>query len=111
MITPSHLVDNQFLQFAADNIDLIVVVLDGKGTFYAMQCGAFLCGGNSSIISRRAIGKDRALGPFLSDDFNKFLDCGYCGRQRPIPVFDVEIQKKWFSAEESTFNQANQSLV
>ena len=51
MLVPSNLVENQFVQFAADNIDIIEDVLDGKGTFHATQCAAFQHGGNRDSVT------------------------------------------------------------
>ena len=38
---PPNLLEGKFLQFAADNIDIIEETLDGKGTFHATQMVAF----------------------------------------------------------------------
>lgn len=38
---PDNLVPFQFVQFAADNVDILEETLDGKGTFHGMQMAAF----------------------------------------------------------------------
>ena len=41
---PKNLIHGRFTQFAADNLDIIEVTLDGKGTFHVTQMGAFQWG-------------------------------------------------------------------
>ena len=38
---PVHLLEGKFIQFAADNIDIIEEIIDGKGTSHATQMVAF----------------------------------------------------------------------
>ena len=38
---PPNLVEGRFLQFSADNIDIIEETLDGQGTFHATQVISF----------------------------------------------------------------------
>ena len=89
MLVPSNLVENQFVQFAADNIDIIEDVLDGKGTFHATQCAAFQHGGNRDSVTDtcKTTGKERSLGTLLPNDFHEVMDSGYCAKRRPAPIF------------------------
>ena len=59
---PQTLVPGRFIQFAADNLDLLEETLDGKGTFHVTQMIVFQCGpknegkpGNSAISRNKSL--------------------------------------------------------
>ena len=61
---PENLVNGQFLQFAADNIDILEETLDGKGTFHATQMAVFQYGPPKQLTPKEVsstIKRDRAL--------------------------------------------------
>ena len=43
-----HLLEGNFVKFAADNIGIIEETLDGKETFHATQMAAFQCQGHTA---------------------------------------------------------------
>lgn len=57
---PPNLAESRFLQFAADNIDIIKDALDGKGTFHATQMVAFQRG-KADQGGQLPLGKESSL--------------------------------------------------
>lgn len=59
---PTNLTEGRFLQFSADNIDIIEETLDGRGTFHATQMIAFQRGAPLNRIQKELhMGQERSL--------------------------------------------------
>lgn len=59
---PRGIVSNKFVQFAADNLDILEETLDGKGTFHVTQMVAFQTGpGVPTSVEGTRIGRSKSL--------------------------------------------------
>ena len=59
---PRGIVPNKFVQFTADNLDMLEETLDGKGTFHVTQMAAFQTGpGVPTSVEGTSIGRSKSL--------------------------------------------------
>jgi hypothetical protein len=102
VVVPPNLVHGDFIQFAADNINILEETLDGKGQFNGTQCAAFQIGDREPIPSTvtTSIGKDRFLKTSIPSDFHELLSSGYQSSKRPSPVLPL-VDLDWYKVNNS----------
>ena len=62
IFVPETLVPERFVQFAADNLDILEETLDGKGTFHVTQMAAFQRGPpNKERVDTVTMSRNRSL--------------------------------------------------
>ncbi len=89
---PDNLVKLKFVQFAADNIDIIEETIDGKGTFHATQIAAFQRGPAEEVHQPKPLdGSDRNL-QGMSQEMNKLVESHYnTGKRAARAIFPEDI--------------------
>lgn len=109
LVIPHNLVSDKFIQFAADNINISIETLDGKGMFNATQYAAFQNLATPKQVSNnqdlRAIGTQRSFGPSIPPEFHKILPSHYNSKQRPPPILPP-IDVNWFIPGQDLLNKS-----
>ncbi len=92
LFVPDNLVKLKFVQFAADNIDIIEETIDGKGTFHATQIAAFQRGPAEEVHQPKPLdGSDRNL-QGMSQEMNKLVESHYnTGKRAARAIFPEDI--------------------
>lgn len=86
VVIPRTLVADRFVQFSADNLDIIEETLDGKGTFHVTQMAAFQRGPPQQLNREAStIGNAKSL-KSIPTELNQ-LQTAKIGPQRPSPKF------------------------
>ena len=99
---PTRIEHDSFVQFAADNIDLIEETLDGKGTFHATQMIAIQRSTNTQLQDddELPIGKAKSLS--VPDELHK-LKVAPVSAVRPAPLFSNDVSLSWYNPGSELF--------
>ena len=110
LFIPENINPSRFLQFAADNIDIIEETLDGKGTFHGTQMAIFQRGPSSDVEHPGTIfSNDRVL-KSLPNQYNKLVPSNFTKNDKPIVRFkepaNVKDYVKQYSSSQLYFRNA-----
>ena len=100
---PLNIEPGKFVQFSADNIDIIEETLDGKGTFHATQMVAFQRGTKGEMKFDFNMGKEMRLD--VPDSIHT-LTAPPQVPVKPRPAFANQVNINWYDAEEALHNEA-----
>ena len=101
---PENIVPDRFVQFAADNLDILEETLDGKGTFHVTQMAAFQRGpkkvheAQDTIINRERSLKD------IPHDMTTTTPVALPPK-RISPQFKEPVKPEWYSHSEEMTKQ------
>ena len=95
----------KFTQFAADNININVETLHGKGMFNETQYAAFQYGIQKENVGNeaRGISTQRCLSLSMPPEFHTILSSGYTNKKCPTPVFPL-CDSAWFESTDESLN-------
>ena len=92
---PPYLLPGIFVDFAADNVDILGEKLDGKNTFYATQIAAWQKGAESNLTLEN-------LKPSTKHSLSVPESKDTVAVKRSSPVFPGAVRKEWFDAVKMT---------
>lgn len=98
VFVPQHLSRNRFVQFAADNIDVLEETIDGRNTFHATQIVAFQqCPENKSSFSIPPVKMTKRL--IIPQNFHSLINAQYIKTKRSSPYCEQNEKYVQVSAE------------
>ena len=90
-VVPPYLLPGIFVDFAADNVDILGEKLNGKNTFHATQIAAWQKGAESNLTLEN-------LKPSTKHSLSVPESNDTVAVKRSSPVFPGAVRKEWFDA-------------